>query len=121
MAVKGITIYHNKDCARCRKIARVHKALDWRNRVRISTDVPRGLGPLQPGEIAVEDAQTGEMVQGVAAVRRIAAVVPAYLALRPLLWIPPIARKVDRDVRGCADGRCAVVHEDSAARREETG
>jgi hypothetical protein len=43
-----ITLYDHKDCARCRKIARVHKALDWLDRVRISTDIP-ATGPLKPG------------------------------------------------------------------------
>jgi hypothetical protein len=111
-----ITIYHHKDCARCRKIARVHKALDWLGRVRISTETPR-TGPLELGAIAVEDAHTGETTLGVDAVRRIARQIPAYTPLRPLLHVPFIARKVDRDVRGCHDGGCALPEREPATSR----
>jgi hypothetical protein len=105
--MKRIIIYHNKECARCRKIARVHKALDWLDRVQVSTDAPR-TGPLRMGEIAVEDLRTGATTKGVEAVRQVARQIPAYTLLRPLLHIPPLARKVDREVRGCADGHCEL-------------
>jgi hypothetical protein len=117
--MKRITIYHHKDCAKCRKIARVHKALDWLGRVEISTGTPK-TGPLQMGEIAVEDARTGETALGVDAVRAIARQVPAYTPLRPLLCIPAIARRVDQDVRACTDGRCGVPLREEA-RQEATG
>ena len=65
--MKRITIYHNRDCVRCRRIARVNRLLNWFGWVDISTADPR-IGPMRPGEIAVEDARTGTIVQGVAAV-----------------------------------------------------
>jgi hypothetical protein len=102
-----ITIYHHPDCDRCRRIARAHRAFDWLGRVRTSTDVPP-TGPLRLGEIAVEDVRTGETIRGVDAVRTIARNIPAYLPLLPLLRVPPIARWVDREVRGCSDGSCSV-------------
>jgi hypothetical protein len=105
--MKRITIFHNKDCVKCRRIARVNRFFDWLGRVDISTADPR-IGPMRPGEIAVEDARTGEIVQGVAAVRRIYRNIPAYWPLLPLLSVPFIARRIDRETRGCDDGSCAV-------------
>jgi hypothetical protein len=106
--MKRITLYRHPECARCRRIARVHRFFDWLGHVECSTAQPPGLPPLKPGEIAVEDARTSEMLQGVAAVRRIAREIPAYAALRPFLAIPAVSRAVDREVRGCEDGACAL-------------
>ena len=92
--MRRIAIYHNKDCVRCRKIARIHKLFDWLDRVQVSTDTPR-TGPLQLGEIAVEDLRTGETAKGVDAVRKIVRHIPAYALLLPLLRIPFIARMAD--------------------------
>ena len=105
--MKRITVFHHKDCRRCRRIARVHRFFDWLNRVEISTETP-AIGPLVPGQIAVLDHKTGETLQGVDAVRAIYRNIPAYIPFFPLLRVPAIARKIDRDVRGCADGSCAV-------------
>ncbi|HET6572081.1 MAG TPA: hypothetical protein VFG68_00640 [Fimbriiglobus sp.] len=102
-----ITIFHHPDCVRCHRIARVNKLFDWLGRLRISTAIPP-TGPLQPGEIAVRDDRTGETVQGVRAARRVAGNILAYLPLLPLLYLPPVARWVDRSVRPCEDGSCAV-------------
>lgn len=105
--MKRITVFRNKDCVRCRRIARVTRFFDWFNRVEASTDTPV-TGPLVPGEIAVLDHRTGETLQGVEAVRLIYRQIPAYWPLLPLLRVPAVARRVDREVRGCADGSCAV-------------
>jgi hypothetical protein len=103
----AITIHHNKDCARCRKIARVHRFFDWLDRVEVSTADPV-TGPLRPGEIAVEDLRTGATYKGVKAVRLIFRQIPAYWPILPLLRVPFVARRVDREVRGCTDGGCGV-------------
>jgi hypothetical protein len=108
--LKRITIYRHKDCAKCARIARMHRFFDWLHRVETSTEVP-GTGPLQLGEIAVEDARTGEITKGVEAVRRICRQIPAYAPLLPLLHLPFVARKVDREVRGCASGACSPASE----------
>ena len=105
--MQRITLYHHPDCARCRRIAHVHRFFNWLGRLRISTSIPP-TGPLQLGEIAVEDARTGETIRGVDAVRRICRDIPAYLPLLSLLRIPAVARWVDREVRGCSDGGCSV-------------
>lgn len=102
-----ITVYRNKDCAKCRRFARAHQFFDWLHRVKATTDTPRS-GPLAVGEIVVEDAATGEMLRGVHAVRAIWRQIPAYMVLLPLLRIPAVARWVDRDVRGCAGPSCAA-------------
>lgn len=105
--MKRITLFHHPDCARCRRIARVHRFFDWLNRIEFSTGTP-ATGPLVPGQIAVLDHKTGETIQGVNAVRMIVRNIPAYAPLLPLLRVPAVARKIDRDVRGCADGSCAI-------------
>ena len=105
--MKRITVYRNKDCERCRKFARANKYLDWLNQVESSTATPR-IGPLAIGEIAVEVKKTGEIRQGVDAVRTIWRHIPLYMPLLPLLRIPAIARMVDREVRGCGGSSCAI-------------
>ncbi len=105
--MKRITIYHHPDCKRCHRVARVHRFFDWLGRVRTSTAIPP-TGPLRPGEIAVRDDRTGETVLGVQAVRWVYGSILAYLPLLPLLYLPPVARWVDRSVRACADGGSAV-------------
>ena len=45
---------------------------------------------------------------------QIARQIPAYYPLIPLMWLPPIARAIDRDVRGCEDGRCDLPRHDAA-------
>jgi hypothetical protein len=107
MAMKRITLYRNKDCIKCARISRVHHFFDWFRRVDSSTKTPR-IGPLRAGEIAVEDQKSGEITQGVDAVRVIARLIPAYWVLLPLLYVPFVARRVDREARGCYDGSCAV-------------
>jgi hypothetical protein len=105
--VKRITIFHHPDCGKCHRIARVHKFFDWLGRVRVSTAIPP-TGPLQPGEIAVRNDRTGETFQGVRAVRLLAGSVLAYLPLLPLLYLPPLAHRVERSMSPCDDGSCAV-------------
>ena len=92
------------------KYARVHRFFDWLDHVETSTDDPK-TGPLQLGEIAVEDVRTGTTLKGVEAVRRICQDVPAYVLFLPFLRIPSIARMADREARGCTDGSCAVPQE----------
>jgi hypothetical protein len=106
-----ITLYHHPECRRCRRIARVHKMFNWLGRLRVSTAVPP-TGPLRPGEIVAEDHVTGVVYRGIDAVRAVFRCIPAYTILRPLLHVPFVARRIDRETRGCADGSCAVpLHE----------
>jgi hypothetical protein len=102
-----ITIYRHPECARCERIARWHHRFDWLSRIRSSTETPP-TGPLKLGEIVVERAGSGEILRGVEAVRAIFRQIPAYWPILPALRIPPIAAKIDRDVRGCDDGSCTI-------------
>lgn len=102
-----LTLYHHGECERCRRIARVNKAFDWLGRLTIST-AESPIGPMKMGEIAVVDQGSGQVLQGVAAVRKVFKQIPAYWLVLPLLYVPFIARKIDRDTRGCEDGSCAV-------------
>lgn len=105
--MKRITLYRHTDCERCRKVSRVHAFFDWLNRVECSTDEAPS-GALKMGEIEVRDHRTGATFKGVAAVRQVARQIPAYWPLLPLLHVPPIARKIDAELRGCDDGSCAL-------------
>lgn len=105
--MKRITLFHNKECDKCRRIARTHKFFDWFDRIEISTEEPR-TGLLQLGEIAVEDISTGEITKGVDAVRSIARQIPLYLPLQALSYVPSLARYLDKQAKGCADGSCEV-------------
>ena len=116
--MKRITLYRHPDCERCRKMGRVHAFFDWLRRVDYSTDTPP-TGPLRPGEIVVLDHRTGASLRGIDAIRMVARQIPAYLPLRPLLHVKPIARRMDAMVRGCDDGSCAVPSKAEPARAAE--
>ncbi len=105
--MKAIVIFHNPRCGRCRRIARTHEAFDWLDRIEVSTEEPR-TGALALGEIAVEDLRSGHISKGVEAVRLIARQIPIYFPLRVLSHLPAIARYIDRQTRGCADGSCEL-------------
>ncbi len=85
--MERITVYSNKDCAKCARTVRFQTYLNWLRRVRYSTDEPK-CGPLRLGEIAVEDLRTGTISKGVEAVRQIYWQLPALWPLLPLLRIP---------------------------------
>ena len=58
------------------------------------------------GEIEVRDHQSGQTFKGIAAVRKVLRQIPAYYPLIPLMYLPPIAKKMDTMVRGCEEGSC---------------
>jgi hypothetical protein len=116
--MKRITLYRHPACERCRKMSRVHAFFDWFGRVECSTETPP-TGPLKPGEIVVHDHRSGEFLRGIDAIRMVARQIPAYLPLRPLLHVPPIARAMDAMVRGCDDGTCAAPSVSEPARAAE--
>jgi hypothetical protein len=101
------TLYLNPDCARCRRMV-MAKFFDRLGCIAVSTATGPA-GPLRPGEIAVGDARTGELSRGVAAVRRIARQIPAYLPLLSLLYVPPVAQRIDREARGRSESCAASV------------
>ena len=106
--MKTIRIHRHRDCERCAKMAATHHRLDWLDRVDDTTDPPPGRWPVQKGEIAVQDLRTGDVLEGVDAVRAIARQVPLYWPALALLRIPPVARWADLDARGCDGNECAM-------------
>jgi len=103
-----LRIYRHPDCQKCREISSLHQKLDWLHRLEFSTETP-SCGPLQMGEIAVEKIGAGQFFKGASAVRLIFSQVPAYISLYPLLWLPPVAQRIDRDLSGCDGNACAVA------------
>ena len=94
-----IRIYRSPDCARCAKIARFHKRLDWANRVELSVSTPR-TGPLALGEIVVEDLSSGDMLVGFDAFAAICRAIPAYIPFRLLFGFRSFRRRVAREISG---------------------
>jgi hypothetical protein len=93
---------------RCEKIAASHKKLDWLRRLDFSTETPP-CGPLRKGEIAVEKIATGKVIKGVQAVRLIFSQVPVYLIFYPVLYLPFVARRIDKDLGGCNGDSCEIA------------
>ena len=105
--MKMIRVYHNPDCARCAKFARVHHFVDWLDRVDTSIKTPR-TGPLRMGEVVVEELSSGRIVRGADGIELVSRHIPAYAPFRLLLKLPAFRRYVDREVRGCDGDACAV-------------
>lgn len=105
--VKAICLYHNPDCSDCARLARLTHRLDWLDRVDISTQIPPA-GPLDLGEIAVQDLRSGHTLLGVAATRAVCRQIPAYFLYGVLLHIPFIARGASKKKQGCNDNNCSI-------------
>lgn len=95
--MKRVMIHRHPDCARCARIARVHRAFDWLNRIAVSTAAPPG-GAVRRGQIAVIDLATGARVRGADGFRLICRNVPAYGLLLPLLHVPAFRRRMEREI-----------------------
>lgn len=80
-------IYRHPDCARCARIARTHKAFDFFGAVDDATEPPR-TGPLQMGEVVVEERAAGRIAQGVEAFRLSTPAIPLYAPARLLPAFP---------------------------------
>jgi hypothetical protein len=102
-----IRIHRHPDCARCARIARVHRALDWLGRVETTTETPRS-GPLRLGEVVVEDRRTGVAHGGAEAFRLMCRAIPLYVPALPLLRFAAFRRYIEAELGGCADGACEV-------------
>lgn len=105
--MKKIRLYHNQNCSDCARLARLTHALDWLDRVEISTEVPP-TGALGLGEIAVQELRSGDVFLGIAATRAVCRQVPAYFLYGLLLQVPFIARWAAKNKPGCNGGGCAT-------------
>jgi hypothetical protein len=105
--MERIRIYRNPDCPKCARYARMHQRLDWFGRVSVSTATP-ATGALGLGEVVVEELDSGRMLRGADALERIFREIPLYLPLLPLLKIPALRGRADREMSGCNDGACEL-------------
>jgi hypothetical protein len=88
-------------------MARVHRLFDWFSRVAVVTTTPP-TGSLQMGEIIVEDLSTGRFSAGVKGLKLICRQIPLYWLVLPLLWIPAVRARADREARGCTNASCQI-------------
>jgi hypothetical protein len=105
--VAAIRLYRHPDCAKCARYARLHRRLDWLGRFEDSTGVPP-VGPLRFGEVVVQDLRHGTIRHGAAGFALLCRQIPAYWPLLPLLRIPVLRRRVEREFNGCADAGCSL-------------
>jgi hypothetical protein len=103
----SIRLYRHPDCAKCARFARLHRRLDWLGRFEDATGVSP-VGPLRMGEVVVQDLRSGETLRGAAGFTLLCRQIPAYWLLLPLLRIPAVRRRVEREFSGCAGNRCAL-------------
>ena len=105
--MKTVRVYRNPDCLKCARYAAWHRRLDWLDRVDTSTAPPR-TGALAMGEVVVEDLRDGTLHEGVDGFAVLARQVPVYWPLLPLLHVPALRRRVDKDMRGACDAACGM-------------
>ncbi len=95
--MKRLAIHRHPDCDRCARFARVHRALDWLNRLVTTTKPPPG-APVPKGKIAVVDLTTGARLRHEEAMPAICRQVPAYWPLLALLQIPAMRRRFAQEI-----------------------
>jgi hypothetical protein len=66
------------------------------------------VGPLRPGEVVVQDLRRGMTLRGAAAFALLCRQIPAYWPLLPLLRIPALRRRIEREFDGCAGAGCTL-------------
>ncbi|MBI2515474.1 MAG: hypothetical protein HYV95_01035 [Opitutae bacterium] len=103
--MKRIRIYRHPDCAKCARYAKMHRALDWLNRIVTTTGTPPS-GPLRLGQIVVEEVRTGEIHRGAEAFALICRQVPLYWPFLPLLAVPALRRAIAREINAGEDESC---------------
>jgi hypothetical protein len=105
--MRKIRIYRHPDCPKCARYARIHRSLDWLQRVDISTKTPR-TGPLRLGEVVVENLEDGRLLKGADAFREICRQIPAYAPFLFLLRLPAVRAFAEREMTGCNGDACAL-------------
>lgn len=103
----AIRLYRHPDCAKCARYARLHHRLDWLGRFEDATGVSP-VGPLRLGEVAVQDLRSGETLRGASGFALLCRQIPAYWPLLPLLRIPRLRRRIEREWHGCDDAGCTI-------------
>lgn len=106
--MNDILIFRHPDCDRCARIARTHQRFDLFGRISNTTETPP-TGPLQMGEIVIEDRASGELKRGIKAFRLIVRAIPFYAPIRLLLRLPQFRAFIEREMGGC-DGEACEIH-----------
>lgn len=102
-----VRLYRHPHCARCARFARRHRRLDWLHRFEDSTGVSP-VGPMRLGEVVVQDLRRGRTLRGAAGFTLLCRQIPAYWPLLPLLRVPALRRRVEREFSGCAGATSAL-------------
>lgn len=102
-----VRLYRHPDCARCARFARWHRRLDWLRRFEDSTGLSP-VGPLRMGEVVVLDLRHDTALHGADGFALLCRQIPAYWPLLPLLRIPALRRRVEREFTGCTDASCSL-------------
>ncbi len=105
--MKMIRLFRHPKCERCAGYSRLHRRLDWLDRFEDTTETPP-TGELHIGEIAVQDLRTGVTFKGFECVRLLCKHIPAYWIALPFTYVPPVRRRIERDVGGCSNETCDV-------------
>jgi hypothetical protein len=59
-------------------------------------------------KIIVEDLPTGRFLAGAEGLILIYRQIPLYWLVLPLLWIPAVRARADRETGGCTNGSCQI-------------
>lgn len=105
--MKTVRVHRNPHCAKCARYARWHQRLDWLDRVEDSTQSPFAR-TMRMGEVSVRDLRDGTLRTGADGMALLFRQVPAYWPILPLLALPAVRRRVEREVAGDCDDHCAV-------------
>lgn len=105
--MKRIRLYRHPNCQRCAGYARMHRRFDWLGRLEDSTAEPP-VGPLNMGEIAVQDLSTGATFKGIECFRLLCRNIPAYWPVLPFTYLPFVRDRIERDIGGCSTEACSV-------------
>ena len=89
-------------------MARLHRRLDWLHRFEDSTEVSP-LGRMRMGQIVVQDLRSGATLEGAKGFALLCRQIPAYWPMLPLLCIPAVRRRIERETGGCEDGACGIT------------
>lgn len=103
-----IRLYRHPGCAKCARFARLHRRLDWLGRFSDSTAVSP-VGPLRLGQVVVQDLRSGATLRGAEGFALLCRQIPLYWPCLPLLRLPWLRHRIERELDGCDDGRCKLV------------
>lgn len=100
------TLYYHKDCQDCAKQGAQTIALDWFNRINLSTEIPP-TGELVKGEIALISDKGQVFTRGYAT-RKICLNIPVYFVIGVILYFPPFLKIASKNKAGCNGDVCDI-------------